>query len=88
MISTTIKKIYFDPIIDGEKKHEYKPDSEYWRKRLGGKDHDKIGFLCGKIYRVYAVLKIEYISCPAGLEWLGTERVFDITLGDEIKENE
>ena len=75
---------YFNPIIAGEKKHEYKPDSEYWRKRIVGKDHDAIGFLCGRVYRVYAVLKIEYISCPPGLEWLGTERVFDICLGAEV----
>ena len=86
MITTTIKKEYFDQILAGTKRHEYKPDSEFWRKRILGKEHNKIGFLCGRVYRVYHIEKISQIPCPTGLEWLGTKNVFDVALGEEIPE--
>jgi len=86
MISTTIKKEYFKKIEAGTKRHEYKPDSEFWRTRILGKEHHEIGFLCGRVYRVYRIENISKIPCPSGLEWLGTENVFDIALGQQIPE--
>jgi hypothetical protein len=34
ILHLTLKKKWFDMILSGEKKHEYREDKEYWRKRF------------------------------------------------------
>ena len=37
-----LKGIYFDQIRDGSKTHEYRLVNDYWKKRLVGKQFDRI----------------------------------------------
>lgn len=40
-----VKKIYFDQIKSGKKLDEYRLVTEYWKKRLEGRDYDE-GHCC------------------------------------------
>ena len=42
-----IKRKYFDQIVSGEKKFEYRVVKPYWVKKLVGRDYDKIIFKAG-----------------------------------------
>jgi hypothetical protein len=42
-----LRKEYFDQVKSGEKMREYREVSEYWTKRLGLGDIDKIIVYCG-----------------------------------------
>jgi len=42
-----LKGIYFDDIKHGNKPFEYRLDNEYWRKRLEGRDYDRVFFKRG-----------------------------------------
>ncbi|WP_455657249.1 hypothetical protein [Photorhabdus khanii] len=42
-----VKKIYFDQIKSGEKSDEYRLVTEYWKKRLEGRDYDEVYVKCG-----------------------------------------
>lgn len=42
-----LKEIYFNQILSGEKKEEYRLYNDYWKKRLIGKDYSRIIFKCG-----------------------------------------
>lgn len=42
-----IKQKYFDQIKAGTKKEEYREITEYWRKRLEGREYDYIIFQAG-----------------------------------------
>lgn len=35
ILNLTLKKIWFDKVLSGEKKEEYREIKEYWNKRLG-----------------------------------------------------
>lgn len=43
----TLKKNWFDLILSGEKKEEYREIKPYWEKRLIGKTYDKVIFRNG-----------------------------------------
>jgi hypothetical protein len=43
----TLKKNWFDLILSGEKKEEYREIKPYWEKRLIGKKYDRIIFRNG-----------------------------------------
>jgi hypothetical protein len=47
ILHLTLKKQYFDEIIAGEKKEEYREIKPYWAKRLEGKTFDEILFKHG-----------------------------------------
>lgn len=42
-----LKGPYFHQIKGGEKKYEYRLVTEYWRKRLVGRDYERILFMWG-----------------------------------------
>ncbi|AQH05659.1 RNA-binding protein (plasmid) [Burkholderia sp. KK1] len=42
-----VKAVYFDQIDSGEKGDEYRLVTPYWRKRLEGKQYDRIEVLNG-----------------------------------------
>jgi hypothetical protein len=42
-----VKKKWFDKIKSGEKDYEYRVRSEYWTKRLLGREYDKIAIVLG-----------------------------------------
>lgn len=43
----TIKRTYFDQIASGEKKEEYRLQTDYWKTRLVNKNYDAIIFQAG-----------------------------------------
>ncbi|EAQ5647929.1 ASCH domain-containing protein, partial [Salmonella enterica] len=42
-----VKKIYFDQIKSGEKPDEYRLVTDYWIKRLEGREYDEVHVKCG-----------------------------------------
>ena len=42
-----VTREYFDQIKAGTKKHEYRLDTPYWRKRLVGKVYDRVIMVLG-----------------------------------------
>lgn len=42
-----LKRVYFEQIASGEKTHEFRLVTPYWRKRLVGRKYDKIVITCG-----------------------------------------
>lgn len=64
MLTLPIKKKWFDMILSGEKKEEYREIKPYWTKRLGFEDEiDEDGEI-GHIYQVntYVILRNGYAS--------------------------
>lgn len=47
ILHLNVKKCYFDQVLRGEKKFEYRLTSDYWRKRLQGVEYDEIHYKCG-----------------------------------------
>jgi len=47
ILHLSVKKIYFDQIRSGEKPDEYRLVTEYWIKRLEGREYDEIHVKCG-----------------------------------------
>ena len=62
ILHLTLKKRGFDLIASGEKKHEYRSDKPYWRKRLvengEGKNFDIVRFRNG--YFKAATMDVEF----------------------------
>ena len=51
MLTLPIKKKWFDMIVSGEKKEEYREIKAYWTKRFHKYFHDKKGLLVPKIVK-------------------------------------
>ncbi|QQK62710.1 ASCH domain-containing protein (plasmid) [Shewanella sp. LC6] len=47
ILHLSVKKIYFDQIRSGEKPDEYRLVTEYWIRRLEGREYDEIHVKCG-----------------------------------------
>lgn len=60
-ISTTIKAIYLDLIVSGEKKVEYREINDFWTKRIC-KIPDQIIFICGNRVERYEIVSIELVN--------------------------
>lgn len=91
-ISTTIKKIYLDQIEAGDKKFEFKGDTEHWRKRLNryvNKELKNVGisFLCGRICKKYRVKGVNLLSNKNGMDIDGAiyYSYYAIHLGEKIR---
>lgn len=84
-----LKAIWYDMIRRGEKKEEYREDTEYWRKRLDGKDYSHILFYYGYT-KTRMLVPILYRSKGIGTNAWGApsdERVYIFGLGEIIDEN-
>ena len=46
-LSLNLKREFFDAIVDGTKKVEYRENKEYWRRRLIGRTYKEIHFRNG-----------------------------------------
>lgn len=86
-----IRKRYFDAIVNGKKKTEFRKDSEFWRKRILGKEHllDEAVFICGKRIHRRRIIDIIRMKTPFGFSEQGksdvdTVNCFAISLGIEI----
>lgn len=89
ILHLTLKKKWFDMILSGEKKQEYREIKQYWKSRLLYKEHDIILFKNG--YREDSPsLMIELKGIYRGfgfIKWgaLKGEKVFILELGKIIK---
>lgn len=89
-ISTTIKKVWLDKILSGEKKIEYKDNTEWWRARLGNIDDldiDEgvgINFLCGRKHYKFMVTAIHLVISGTPKDIDGNECFtwYEIHLGE------
>lgn len=84
-----IRKQYFDAIVSGEKKVEYRKDSEYWRKRI--LNANIAVFICGKRVHRRRILQVQRIKTPDWFSEQGQKDVDTTTclafyLGSELKE--
>ena len=84
----TLKKNWFDLILSGEKKEEYREIKPYWEKRLMGKTYDKVIFRNG--YAANApqfTIKLKSITQGTGKSEWGAEegkQYFILSLGEII----
>lgn len=78
ILHLTLLREWFDLILCGEKREEYRSIKKYWRRRLEGQHYDEIYFRNG-----YATLapwmRVELIEITRG-RWRGRE-VFVLRLG-------
>lgn len=92
IISTTIKKIWLDKILSGEKSIEFKIASNHWNKRLLRLTDPRwtrpieINFLCGRDSYRFRVESVEIIIDPDGFDIDGeiTNEYYAIHLGKRI----
>jgi len=91
VLRLTLKKKWFDMIISGEKKEEYREIKQYWIKRLTNQNPD--GTVNGKsFYKDYnfvefingygkdapkMIVRLEVIEMGRGLEKWGAEEGYD-----------
>ena len=84
----TLKKNWFDLILSGEKKEEYREIKPYWEKRLMGKKYDRTIFRNG--YGTNApqfTIKLKSITQGTGKSEWGAEEgktYFVLSLGEII----
>lgn len=93
ILHLTLKKKWFDMILSGEKKEEYREDKNYWRRRLlipgavaDGRWYDEIHFKNG--YGKNApFMRVEFLGlrpnwkAEARVDWGYTDGAFIIKLG-------
>ena len=82
----TLKKNWFDLILSGEKKEEYREIKPYWEKRLMGKTYDKVIFRNGYANNApQFTIKLKSITQGTGKSEWGAEegkRYFVLSLGE------
>jgi len=91
-ISTTIKKIWMDKILSGEKTSEFKVASVFWIKRLTGarivldqlQQPVRINFLCGQIAYKFIVKEILFHNKPMVIDGVKTQMYYEIKLGQQL----
>ena len=83
-----LKKNWFDLILSGEKKEEYREIKPYWEKRLIGKKYDRIIFRNGYgSYAPWFAIELEGITHGVGKSAWGAEegkQYFVLSLGEII----
>lgn len=83
-ITLTLKKIYFEQILAGQKIYEYRSDSPFFRARFEHKKYTKIVFHYYKRERLECdVIKVDKVPNPFlndDLSFLTTSKVFRIHL--------
>lgn len=84
----TLKKNWFDLILSGEKKEEYREIKPYWEKRLIGKKYDRIIFRNGYgSYVPWFAIELKGITQGVGKSEWGAEegeQYFVLSLGEII----
>lgn len=92
-ISTTIKKVWLDKILSGEKKIELKPGTDFWKKRLmpmlEGSDRIILSLLCGRKAYKFSVMNVCYVQSrrPLKIDVPYYYSWFEIHLGELIEVN-
>ena len=89
VVSMPIKKKWFDMILSGEKKEEYRTIGDYWRKRLLFDKVDAIKLINGYGRdKPYIVVELKDITIGEGKEEWGFtpgEECYILKLGKIIK---
>jgi len=70
---------YFDAIVNGTKTIEYRKKTEYWKKRIEGRDYDVIKFRNGYA-KDAPTMVVEYGGYEVGFNGIGEE--YRIKLGN------
>lgn len=82
MIHLPIKKMFFDKIITGEKKFEYREDKLFFRKMFAGLNVDYIIFHFYKKEKIKVkILSIKKVKTPKKCTLIKTEKCYRIKLG-------
>jgi len=88
-----IRRKYFDAIVRGDKRTEWRKASSYWINRIAGKglELDTAVFICGKKVHRRRIVGITFLPTPTwfseqGKKDVNTPDCFAIELGSEIKE--
>ena len=86
----TLKKVWFDKILNGKKKIEYRKVKPYWTKRLFNsdgkpKDFDYVYFTNGYGHKVSAMM-VEYLGIGGTIKYQG-KKCYRILLGDVLADN-
>jgi len=76
----TLTKCYFDAILDGTKKVEFREIKPYWTKRLEGKTFDVIVFKNG-YSKTSPTMRVEWLGMDKG------EALYSIKLGKILDVN-
>ena len=75
---------YFDAIVNGTKTIEYRDKTDYWKKRIEGREYDIIKFRNGYATDAPTML-VEYKGYKVGFNGIGEE--YRIKLGKIIEVN-
>lgn len=89
VLSMPIKKKWFDMILTGEKKEEYRTIGDYWRKRLLTDKVDRIKLINGYGHnRPYLIVELRNIRKGTGKEEWGAVPVVEyyvLELGEIVE---
>lgn len=93
-ISTTIKKVYMDQILEGNKTSEFKGCSDYWNTRIykilendsSGDNEVMINFLCGRVSYKYEVrfIILHNCGCSKMIDGIEFSEYWEIQLGRRL----
>lgn len=78
ILQMTLHKKWFDKILSGRKRYEFREFKPYWTKRLEGKEYDVIRFKNG-YNRDARVMKVEY--CGYQIRTVKGKKLYCIRLG-------
>ena len=88
LLHLVLKRQWYDMILSGEKRDEYRDITPYWRKRLEGKDYDVVEFRNGYQKDARRMrFEIQFISRGYGHEMWGapgSRPVYIIGIGAQI----
>ena len=91
-ISTTIKRVWMDKILSGEKTSEFKGATPFWDKRLKPLlycgEEIIITFLCGKQPYWFRVRNVFYYDHPRTINGTEHRAFYEIALGEQIDDME
>jgi hypothetical protein len=80
ILDVPIKRVWFDRIVKGKKKTEYRDFGPFWRVRLEGKQYDQIRFRNG-----YAVDAPMVVTEFRGVRKNPTKRRYEIRIGEILR---
>ena len=91
LLHLTLKKKWFDMILSGEKKEEYREMKPYWIARLPASDYTHVKFRNGYAKNApWMIIKLTSISDGYGNPGLGApknEHCYILRLGKIVKSN-
>lgn len=62
ILSLNLHRRFFEAIVNGDKRYEYRDRSDYWKTRLEGRDYDVINFRNGYLADA-PEMQVEFLGC-------------------------